>query len=628
MQHKNRQLIGPHSLGTKLSKKTKVFSHLSASLLAVVCVFIFFQFDLLGLRGFLVDALFRTQWWSAPHPDIKLIAYNDESSARYEGSTKIPVEELVKIFDILSAEKPLAVAVLAPINDKVYSENELTTLSQAFFKIPNTFVGYTDDESLGKYTPRSLFHSARYVPGFVSRDTFSYGADSVTRRVMVMIEGIPTVFAELADLYHGVGPDSADAVSRSRLEKVGDSSHAYINWQGRAGTYPITSSLNFVQNKVAPGTYTNKIVLVSTALHAKREKDFIFTPYSREHFATTYLEGAANSVATLIRDNGIKKTSWIVDTLLSLLIGIITVNVALFLSPGRGVLFVVFEIFSLFTLSWFLLTYKALWINTAHPLVIACVGYYLVIPYRLLDEYRKRWHYQEKSELMAQLEQLKSNFLSLVSHDLKTPIARIQGNAELALRASHVVPTEVKNNLESILNTTEDLGHTIETILDLTRIESAKMPLQKTSKDVNVTIKEVIASKMPMASEKGIEIQAKLDPLFSIKFDVKLIQQVIANLVENAIKYSPENTIITLSSKEEGSWVKIEVTDQGAGIAPEDQEKVFSKFYRCGNPNTQKVKGTGLGLYLVKYFVELHNGMVELKSETGKGSTFTVALPV
>ncbi len=611
-----------------MSKKSRILSHLSASLLAVVCVFIFFQFDLLGLRGFLVDGLFRSQWKSFTHPDIKLISYNDESSARYEGSTKLPVEEVSKLFDVLAKEKPLAVALLIPMNDKIYSESEFSVLAQSFAKIQNVFVGYTDDESLGKYAPRALFHTARYIPGFVSRDTFSYGADSVARRVMVSIEGIPTVFAELADLYHGVGADSPDAISKSRLERIGDSSHTYINWRGRAGTYPISSTLSTIQKRFTPGTYTGKIVLVSTAMHSKREKDFIFTPYSREPFHTTFLEGAAQSLSTLLTDTGIKKTSWVVDTLLSLFIGIVTVNIALFLSPGRGLLFVIFETLFLFGLSWVLLFTKGLWIDMAHPFVIACLGYYLIIPYRLLDEYRKRWHYQEKSELMVQLEQLKSNFLSLVSHDLKTPIARIQGNAELALSSSSQAPPEIKKHLESILNTVEDLGQTIETILDLTRIESAKMPLQITSKDVNVTIKEVIQSKMQMASEKGIEIKTALDPLFSIKFDVKLIRQVIANLVENAIKYSPDNTTITLSSKEEGPWVKIEVSDQGNGIAPAEQEKIFSKFYRCGNPNTQNVKGTGLGLYLVKYFVELHNGVVELKSEEGKGSRFTVALPV
>ena len=135
-------------------------------------------------------------------------------------------------------------------------------------------------------------------------------------------------------------------------------------------------------------------------------------------------------------------------------------------------------------------------------------------------------------------------------------------------------------------------------------------------------------AKSLLAREKQIEIQTKLEPLFSFKFDVKLIQQVIANLVENAIKYSPEGSLVTLTSKEDGSWVRVSVIDEGYGISVEDQDKLFTKFFRGSDPKTQTEKGTGLGLYLVKYFVELHEGFVNLNSQVEKGSVFTISLPI
>lgn len=610
----------------EIKTRSKVFSHLSATIMTVIFVFAMGQFEFHSLKGLLVDLQFRLRGENNPHPGISLIAYDDDASLRYDGISRIPPEELLLVIHALAEDHPLAVAVLAPINEKNYSDAELNLMATSFAKIPHMFIGYTDDESLGKNAPQSLLHTARYLPGYISRDTFSYGADSVSRRVMLSIEGIPTVHLRLAELYRESNGETSPKILRS--DRLGDSLQTYIQWHGPSGAYPITSSAVIAQKRFAPGTYTNKIVLISSLLQTRKGADHIFTPYSRDHFSTPLLEGAAQSLATLIRDNGVLRTKGLSDSLLALFIGILTVNLVLFLPPGRGILLVIGEITLLFLLSLVCLTKYSLWIDIAHPIVIACVSYYLVIPYRLVDEYRKRWHFQEKSELMAQLEQLKSNFLSLVSHDLKTPIARIQGNAELLLGASSGLSTDQKKSIDAIVHTTDDLGHYVQTVLDLTRIESSQVPLHKVSKDINAIVREVVDSKRLMASEKNIHIASELEPLFSIKFDQKLIRQVLANIVENAIKYSSPDTTITLRTREENDWVKVEVRDQGFGISPEDQEKVFSKFYRGTSLNTAEIKGTGLGLYLVKYFVELHEGFVELKSEVGKGSCFTVALPV
>ena len=407
-----------------------------------------------------------------------------------------------------------------------------------------------------------------------------------------------------------------------------DSLQAYIDWQGPAGTYAVLPSEAVAEHNIPANTFKDKIVLFASALQSKSKTDYILTPYSREQRQTTLLEGAANSLVTLMRDNGVLKSPGWMNWILALLVGALTVNMVLYLPPGRGILFVFAEVLVLMAAGWALLFGTRIWLDLAHPLVVACVGYYLVIPYRLVDEYRKRWHYQEKSELMAQLEQLKSNFLSLISHDLKTPIARIQGNAELVLNEAAKLTDNQKKCVSAIVQTTDDLSRYVETVLDLTRIESSQLPIQKTSKDINATITEVLEEKRFLATDKNITINTQLEPLFSFKFDVKLMRRVLSNLVENAIKYSPPNTTITLQSREEGTWIRVSIIDEGFGIAPEEQEKVFAKFYRCQNTASRDVKGTGLGLYLVKYFVELHQGMVELDSELGKGSRFTVSLPV
>ncbi len=605
-----------------ITGRSKTFSHASATALAVVFVLALAQFDLDGLKGLLLDGLMRSQFRHSPSDDVRLVAYDDASAGRYEEGRKVPAEEVAQILEALALESPKAVALIGPFNERRYTPSELALIGKALVKVPNPFVGYTDDESLGKNPPAELA-GARYLPGFISRDTFSYGADSVSRRVMITLQSVPSVYSELANLSH-----QRQAFRHvEHLGDMGDSTQTYINWQGGPGTYPVLSSLKVAEHSFPTGHFKDKIVLVGRALRSMQAEDFVLTPLSRGP-QTPLLEGAANGLVTLMNDNGIAKSSSWFNLVLALFLGIVTVNLALSLSPGKGILFVLAEVVVLCLAAWVALLGFNYWLDLAHPLLVAFVGYYLVIPYRLVEEYRKRWHYQEKSELMSQLEQLKSNFLSLVTHDLKTPIARIQGNAELILNETSDLTEKQKGSVSAIIHTTEELSKYVETVLDLTRIESSEVPLQKQTKDINQAIQEVIDSKRPIAAEKNITLEADLDPIFSFRFDARLIRRVIANLVENAIKYSPEGSHIRLISREENNWVHVSVADQGIGIPETEQEKVFAKFYRGQHPLTAAVKGTGLGLYLARYFVELHEGIIKLKSEVGKGSTFTVSLPV
>ncbi|MBI1859361.1 MAG: CHASE2 domain-containing protein [Deltaproteobacteria bacterium] len=607
------------------SRRSQFFSHISVSILGALFVFAVLQFEMDGLKGIVVDALFRLPAFDRPNPDIVIVAYDDSASEHYGFGARLPVVEMEGIFKTIKSQTPLAIGVIGAYNERTYSSSELNTLDQVFSSIPETIIGFNDDESLGRKRPTELSTRAPYLPGFVSRDTFSYGSDSVSRRVMLTIEGQPTLYWSLTQMYC-LKKGLHCSVKNLRSETVGDSSQVYIQW--RNFRYPSISSQLVVRGDVPADFFRNKIVLIGTALSARKGADHILTPYSRTSYETPMLQGAAQSLATLIDGQPIARSSHALDWFLAIVIGLVTVNFVLAVSPGKGILFVLGECLTLFVIGWAALRMFGTWLDLAHPLVVACVGYYLVIPYRLVDEYRKRWHYQEKSELMAQLEQLKSNFLSLVSHDLKTPIARIQGNAELVLGLGEQLPEAQRKSLTAIVKTTEDLSEYVESILDLTRIESARVPLHKTTRDINSTILEVVEEKQPLAVEKNIRLKTKLDPIFSIRYDVKLMKRVIGNLVENAIQYSPRGSSITLISHEDGDWVKISVADQGFGIAHSDQEKVFYKFYRGGSENTQRVKGTGLGLYLVKYFVELHKGFINLESELGKGSTFTVTLPV
>jgi signal transduction histidine kinase len=189
-----------------------------------------------------------------------------------------------------------------------------------------------------------------------------------------------------------------------------------------------------------------------------------------------------------------------------------------------------------------------------------------------------------------------------------------------------LTPTQ-RRALDTIADSSEELIEFIGSILSLSRIEAKEMKLNLRSRDVNSIVREVVRRTDFMASRKNIEVQTELEPLFSMKVDEDLMKTVLTNLVENAIKYSPDNSKILITTEEENNEVVIQVADQGRGIPREDLHRVFERFYRAQNSRIS-TPGNGIGLFLVKYFVELHKGAIEVESEVDKGSTFTVRLPM
>ena len=187
---------------------------------------------------------------------------------------------------------------------------------------------------------------------------------------------------------------------------------------------------------------------------------------------------------------------------------------------------------------------------------------------------------------------------------------------------------ENRTILDAIQRSNEELAQYIVSILNYQKVESQELILNPKSNDINLLIEEVIERLEPLAVEKKIQIEKELEPLFAIEFDEKLIKQVLNNIIENAIKYNMEHTIVTVRSQELGDFLKITVCDNGIGIPEEQRSRLFKKFSRIDKGTAERVKGTGLGLYLAKYFIELHGGRIEFSSEVGQGSRFDFYLPL
>ncbi len=231
----------------------------------------------------------------------------------------------------------------------------------------------------------------------------------------------------------------------------------------------------------------------------------------------------------------------------------------------------------------------------------------------------------------AEVDKLKSDFISNVSHELRTPVTILRSYADTLYNFGEDFKFEEQKEFIGIINDEIiHLNRMVNDILDFSKIEAEKTP-EKQISDISATIERTLVGLKVLADEKNMTIYlTKQDELPKIPYNEEGIERVINNLVVNAIKYSPENSKIDIivGLTEDNNYVKVSVKDEGIGIAEDVLDRVFDRFYRAEN-TTHTIKGTGLGLHLVKTAIEKqHFGRVFVQSKLGEGSTFSFILPV
>jgi signal transduction histidine kinase len=233
----------------------------------------------------------------------------------------------------------------------------------------------------------------------------------------------------------------------------------------------------------------------------------------------------------------------------------------------------------------------------------------------------------------------KSEFVSFVSHELKTPMTSIKGFADL-LAAGAVGPiNDVQNNfLSTIRSNVDRMATLVSDLSDVSRIEAGRIRLEFESIPIKEILNEIVRSSNNQLENKNqslrLEIEDQLPPLWGDR--IRLIQ-IFTNLVSNANKYSPLNSQITISAEQcKNVWdsggcekvIHIAIKDHGYGISPDDQEKIFEKFFRADDPNIREVSGTGLGLNITRTLVEMQGGKIWFESKFNEGTTFHFTVPV
>jgi signal transduction histidine kinase len=231
--------------------------------------------------------------------------------------------------------------------------------------------------------------------------------------------------------------------------------------------------------------------------------------------------------------------------------------------------------------------------------------------------------------IYKQLNEMKSNFVQLVSHELRSPLASIEQLLAVVLDG---LAGNLTGKQEELLNRSQlkiqDLLNLITDLLDVTKIESAQWEQQRVPVNLAEVLHHIIELMKQRAESQNIVLKLEIpEELPLMEADPRGMEELFSNLISNAVNYSPHGGEVTVSAVRAGNFLKVCVSDTGVGIEPEEIPKIFDKFYRIKDQKTRHVRGSGLGLAIVKGVVESHEGSVEVESKPGFGTTFRVLLP-
>jgi two-component system phosphate regulon sensor histidine kinase PhoR len=230
---------------------------------------------------------------------------------------------------------------------------------------------------------------------------------------------------------------------------------------------------------------------------------------------------------------------------------------------------------------------------------------------------------------LRKVEKMRRDFVANVSHELRTPLSIFRGYLETLLDDPHQPPGELLRILEIMERHSDRLNALVEDVLSLARLESPGMELNSSAIDLPGFLHGIMRDWEKRFAVKKLKSHLNFPgTLPRLRADETRLQELIYNLLDNAVKYSNAGGTVFLRAESEGESLRISVADQGAGISPDDLPRIFERFYRADKSRSSEQSGTGLGLSIVKHIAQLHGGSVEAKSEFGKGTTISVLLPV
>lgn len=602
----------------------------------VIFVVILFQYSFSAQEAIFYDLRVKWDFGTSYQDNIVLITLDDDSDRFLGESYPYTYASHGKMLERLIQDKPSLVNYFVNFLEPVTTQDRkhLGQFSASIDKFKGQggeFRFGTEWDAWGEILPPPGLKEFGHSSSLINLDGLTFAKDDVCRRAILNIGGEDSIHLWSANRFRegkNQDPLNINSILGAYYVRKADATFTLFRYY----TSPLESngrikSIPFHRVRVGnfpKGFFTDKIVLIGPS-YVTNAQDFILTPFNKEEYKSSKLMVHAEIIQALINNKTVYQIPRYVTYTLAIVIAIFLSITISKVKPTSGLFITIIVMLGIFLISYLLFSLMGLWLYVTHLVLTVFVVYYIWVPFRAIGEYQRRYAIQEETKLLKKVENLKQNFISLMSHDLKTPVAKIAGLADIMLNQSSD-ELQNKRNLQSIVDSTKELNKFITSILDLTKIESRNLDLTLVSRDINNVVESTVEGLRYEATNKEIAVNMDLSPLYPIEFDQNLIKRVLSNLIENAIKYSGEKTSVSVKSWDDEKWVYIEIQDNGVGIPKEDLEHIFDKFYRVKNDASHSIKGTGLGLYLVKYFVELHGGTIDAESSLGQGTKFTVKL--
>lgn len=615
--------------------KTIEFSKFAPLLVTLAFILILIQYSFHPLESIFLDFWIKNDISSRDIKNPIVLIAMDEESDQFLGETyPYTYASHNRLLNRLVADNPAVinyfVSLLEPDSDvEARYQAEYHETIKTFSPAGGKLKFGTEIDNFGEQIPPEGLRDIGYHLGQIYKDQLIFSKDEVVRRAILNISGEDSLHLWTAKKYRekmGLNPIDATAYKGAYYNSEADANFALFKYSGNpvvSETFIIPFHRVLVGN-FPKGFFKDKIVLIGPQ-YLSNTNDFVLTPFDKENARAPKLMVHAHVIEALISEKTIFGFMDYYTQIASILIAIILSYIISKVQPVKGLMITILLIVGILLVSYLTFVTFGLWIKLSHLVLSIFVVYYIWVPFRAIEEYQTRYAIQEETKLLKQVDNLKQNFISLMSHDLKTPVAKIAGIADILKIKFNNTPEQTEL-IDNVVNSTKELNNFINSILDLTKIESQNLTLRKESRDINKIVENILGKLEFEADSKQMQIESELSPLYPIQVDTVLMNRVISNLIENSIKYAGKGKTIWIKTWDDPDWVYIEIRDNGLGIGAEDLAHIFDKFYRVKNDSTHSIKGSGLGLYLVKYFIELHNGVISASSKLGEGTSFIIKL--
>ena len=622
----------------QLQEKAKnlEYNNLYPLFFTLIFILILIQYSFHSLDAIFYDLWMRADFTNKANKNIVLVMMDEESDQFLGEVYPYTYASHNRFLDKLIADDPTAIGFLVPFSQPESRDDEkfLTEFRDKIIDYrsrENIFRIGTNKDAWGEQIPPAGISDLGYSLALINRDGNSFSKDNVSRRAILNISGEDSFHLWMANKYKSLRKfKQLDATSfkGSYYDRESDATFGLYKYSSNPNnedkTYTTIPYHRVVVGNFTRGFFKDKIVLIGSN-YLSNSGDYVYSPFGKEEEKASKLNIHAQIIDALINYNTVYSVpGWITD-ILAILIAIFLSYVISKVQPTKGLLITMLILVSIFVFAYLFFMTMGVWFKISHVILSIFIVYYIWVPFRAIGEYQTRYAIQEETKVLKKVDKLKQNFISLMSHDLKTPVAKISGIADI-LRIQYDNSDKQKELLDDIINSTKELNNFITSILDLTKIESRELALKKESKDVNPLIEATVEKLKFEANAQEMKIDLDLSPLYPIQIDTNLINRAVGNIIGNAIKYAGVGKTVWVKTWDDEEWVYIEIRDNGKGIKEDDLENIFEKFYRVKNDESHKIKGSGLGLYLVKYFIELHEGEILAESTLDEGTKFLIKL--